>query len=68
MGLHHAFRCLGYVAQAAMISRASRTPGSSALWVWLPALVLAGVVAIASFIPARLALIVNPLIIMRDDN
>jgi hypothetical protein len=43
--------------------------GSPALWVWLAApLILAGAVAIASFVPARRALIVNPLTIMRDDN
>jgi ABC-type antimicrobial peptide transport system permease subunit len=43
--------------------------GWPALWVWLAApLVLAGVVAIASFIPARRASIVNPLAIMREDN
>lgn len=47
------------------------TPGSGlpALWVWLAApLVLAVAVVIASVLPARRALIVNPLTIMRDDN
>ena len=46
-------------------------PGNSspALWVWLAApLVLAGAVAIASVLPARRASIVNPVIIMREDN
>jgi len=43
--------------------------GSPALWVWLAApLILAGAVVIASFVPARRALIVNPLMIMGDDN
>ena len=43
--------------------------GSPALWVWFVApLVLAGVVVIASFLPARGALIVNPLMIVRDEN
>jgi ABC-type antimicrobial peptide transport system permease subunit len=43
--------------------------GSPALWVWFAApLVLAGVVVIASFLPARGALIVNPLMIVRDEN
>jgi putative ABC transport system permease protein len=40
-----------------------------ALWVWLAApLVLGGAVAIASILPARRALIVNPLEILRDEN
>jgi ABC-type lipoprotein release transport system permease subunit len=42
---------------------------SPTLWVWLAApLVVAGAVAIASVIPARRALLVKPLTIMRDDN
>jgi putative ABC transport system permease protein len=47
------------------------TPGnrSPALWVWLAApFVLAVVVAIASVLPARRAVIVNPVTILRDDN
>jgi ABC-type lipoprotein release transport system permease subunit len=37
--------------------------------VWLAApLVVAGAVAIASVVPARRALLVKPLTIMRDDN
>ena len=46
-------------------------PGSSspALWVWLSApLALAGVVAIASALPARRASLVSPLAIMRNNN
>ncbi|MGC1414580.1 MAG: ABC transporter permease [Candidatus Acidiferrum sp.] len=42
--------------------------GSPALWVWLAApLALAGVVTIASVMPARGALMTNPLTIMRED-
>jgi ABC-type lipoprotein release transport system permease subunit len=42
--------------------------GSPALWVWLAApLALAGVVAIASVLPVRRALMTNPLTIMRED-
>lgn len=42
--------------------------GSPALWVWLAApLALAGVVTIASVLPARRALMTNPLTIMRDN-
>lgn len=46
------------------------TPGSGspALWVWVAApLALAGVVIIASILPARSASMTNPLTIMRDD-
>ena len=43
--------------------------GSPALWVWFVApVVLAGVVVIASFPPARGALIVNPIMIVREEN
>ena len=45
------------------------TPGSGlpALWVWLAApLALAGVVTLASALPARRALMTNPLVIMHD--
>jgi ABC-type lipoprotein release transport system permease subunit len=42
---------------------------SPALWVWLAApFLLAMAVAIASVLPARRALIVNPVTILRDDN
>jgi len=41
--------------------------GSPALWVWLAApLALAGVVTLASALPARRALMTNPLMIMHD--
>lgn len=47
------------------------TPGSNgspALWVWLAApLALSGVVIMASVLPARRALMTNPLTIMHDD-
>jgi ABC-type antimicrobial peptide transport system permease subunit len=49
---------------------ASITPGnnSPAVWVWLAApCVLAVAVLLASVLPARRALIVNPLTIMRDE-
>jgi len=47
------------------ITRSSDWP---ALWVWLAAPVaLAGVVTIASFLPAYRALLVNPVMIMRED-
>jgi len=42
--------------------------GSPAIWVWMAApLLLAASVTLASVLPARRALIVNPLTIMRDD-
>jgi ABC-type lipoprotein release transport system permease subunit len=42
--------------------------GSPALWVWLAApFVLVGAVAIASLLPVRRALMLNPLTIMRDE-
>lgn len=42
--------------------------GSPALWVWLAApLVLAGAVGIASVLPARHALLLNPLTILRNE-
>ena len=40
-----------------------------ALWIWLAAPLLLGVsVVIASVVPARRALILNPLVILRDNN
>jgi hypothetical protein len=48
------------------ITASNRSP---AIWVWLAVpLVLMAAVAIASVLPARPALVVNPLIMMRDDN
>jgi hypothetical protein len=60
---------LGSLLLSRWMSGIIRSSGSPALWVWLTApLVLAGAVAIASVLPARRSLIVNPLTIMRDDN
>jgi ABC-type antimicrobial peptide transport system permease subunit len=51
------------------LSGITLVPGAPALWVWLyPPVVLAAMVALASFVPARRAWIVNPLMIMRDDH
>jgi ABC-type antimicrobial peptide transport system permease subunit len=66
--------CAGMLAGMLMSLAFSRwisgiTPGSGspALWVWLAApLALAGVVAVASALPARRALMTNPLMIMHD--
>lgn len=67
--------CAGTVAGILMSLAFSRwisgiTPGSGspALWVWAAApLALAGVVTMASVLPARRAIMTNPLTIMRDD-
>lgn len=67
--------CAGTVAGVVVCVALARwmrgiTPGTSspALWVWVAAPVaLAAVVAIASALPARRALMTNPLAIMRDD-
>jgi len=66
--------CAGMLAGMLMSFALSRwmsgiTPGSGspALWVWLAApLALAGVVTLASALPARRALMTNPLIVMHD--
>ncbi|PYT32960.1 MAG: hypothetical protein DMG57_00010 [Acidobacteria bacterium] len=51
------------------MSGITRSSGSPALWVWLAApIALAGVVTLASVLPARRALMVNPLMIMREDS
>ena len=51
------------------MSGITRSSGSPALWVWLAApIALAGVVTVASVLPARRALMVNPLMIMREDS
>jgi ABC-type antimicrobial peptide transport system permease subunit len=67
--------CVGTLAGMLMSLALSRwmsgiTPGSGspALWVWLGApLALAGVVTVASVLPARRAFMTNPLTIMHDD-
>jgi len=52
---------LGSVVLSRWMTGITWGSGSPALWVWLAApIVLAGVVAIASFLPARRALMVNP--------
>lgn len=67
--------CVGALVGLLMSLASSRemsgiTPGSGspALWVWVAApLALAAVVTIASVLPARRALMTNPLAIMHDD-
>jgi hypothetical protein len=63
---------IGMLVSAALSHSLARiAPGdnSPGLWVWLAApLVLGMAVVIASVLPARRASIVNPLMIMRDDN
>jgi predicted permease len=50
------------------LARVAPGSGSPAVWIWLAApLVLAAVVAVASMLPARRALTVDPLVIMRED-
>jgi ABC-type antimicrobial peptide transport system permease subunit len=53
---------------ARWLARITLNVGSPTAWVWLAApLVLVGAVAIASVLPARRALRVDPLEIMRDN-
>jgi len=67
--------CVGMLAGMLMSLALSRwmsgiTPSSGLppLWVWLAApLALAGVVTVARVLPARRALMTNPLTIMHDD-
>jgi putative ABC transport system permease protein len=60
---------VGSLLLSRLLGGITSASGSPALWVWLAApLVLAGMVAIASVLPARRALVVNPLMIMRDDS
>jgi ABC-type antimicrobial peptide transport system permease subunit len=60
---------LAALALSRLLARITPPNSSPALWVWLAApLVLAMAVLIASVLPARRALVVNPLTIMRDDN
>jgi putative ABC transport system permease protein len=59
---------LGSVLVARWLSRIMPTAGSPTIGVWLTApLVLAVAVAIASVLPARRALAVDPLAVMRDE-
>ncbi|HEY6290458.1 MAG TPA: ABC transporter permease [Terriglobia bacterium] len=60
---------LASLALSRWMSGITRGSGWPALWVWLAApIALAGVVTMASVLPARRALMVNPLMIMREDN
>jgi putative ABC transport system permease protein len=59
---------LASLALSRWMSGITRGSGWPALWVWLAApIALAGVVTIASVLPARRALMVNPLVLMRED-
>jgi putative ABC transport system permease protein len=59
---------LGSFLVARWLARITPRAGSLTVWVWLAApIVLVGAVAIASVLPARRALTVNPLTIMRDN-
>ncbi len=62
----------GLLASAALsrlLARITPASGSPALWVWLVApFLLAVSVVIASILPARRALLISPITIMRDDN
>ena len=58
---------LGSLLVARWLARITPGAGVPALWAWLAApLVLLGAVAVASVLPARRALAVDPLMIMRD--
>lgn len=58
---------LGSLLVARWLARITPSAGSLTVWVWLAApLVLIGAVAIASVLPARRALTVDPLTILRD--
>jgi ABC-type lipoprotein release transport system permease subunit len=60
---------LASLALSRWMSGITRGSGSPALWVWLAApIALAGVVTMAGVLPARRALMVNPLMIMREDS
>jgi hypothetical protein len=60
---------LGSLLLSRMLGRIAPGNRSPALWVWLAAPVaLAVAVAIASILPARRSLLVNPLEILRDEN
>jgi ABC-type antimicrobial peptide transport system permease subunit len=59
---------LGSLLVTRWLARITPVAGSLTVWVWLAApLVLVGAVAIASVLPARRALMVDPLTIMRDN-
>ena len=59
---------LASLALSRWMSGITRGGGWPALWVWLAApIALVGVVTMASVLPARRALMVNPVMIMRED-
>jgi putative ABC transport system permease protein len=59
---------LGSLVVARWLARITPSAGSLPVWVWLAApVVLVGAVAIASVLPARRALMVDPLTIVRDN-
>ena len=59
---------LGSLLVARWLARITPSAGSVTLWIWLAApLVLFAAVAVASVLPARRALTVDPLAIMRDN-
>ena len=59
---------LGSILVARWLLRIMPSTGALTIWIWLAApLVLAGVVAIASVLPARRALSTDPLVVMRQD-
>ena len=59
---------LGSLLVARLLARITPSAGSLSVWVWLAApLMLIGAVAIASVLPARRALRVDPLTITRED-
>jgi ABC-type lipoprotein release transport system permease subunit len=59
----------GSLLLSRMLARIAPGNGAPALWVWMAApLLLAVVVTVASVLPARRALILNPLMILRDEN
>lgn len=60
---------LGSLLLSRLLAGITLSNGLPALWVWLTApLALTVAVAIASVLPARRALLVNPLTIMRDQD
>ncbi len=60
---------LGSLALSRWLARITAGQTSPAWWIWMIApLVLASAVLLTSVLPARRALLLNPLTIMRDDN
>lgn len=60
---------LASLAISRWISGITGSSGAPVLWIWLAApIALAGMVTMASILPVRQALMVNPLMIMREDS